>query len=160
MTPASDALASHGLVDLAEAVAEAHHVASVFDSQEAAEELILWLVEWGWSRRNAERAVGVDPPPPVVVASPTRRPLPAPLPPAEPVHLVVVSIEAIASARDIFHCPPYAARLSAGSCVARQTSEHEPKRVRWQHSGGARQRFMACLDCAVGRRVAEKLAQP
>ena len=147
------ALAAHGVDDLVASVARAHAVADVGASADATGELLARLADRGWSRRNAERLLGlaVELPP----APPTARRAPsAPPPKTEPVHLVVLPVESITGARDMFRCEPYAAHVSAGTCMARQHAELTPRRVRWQHNGAARVRFPRCADCELGRRVA------
>ncbi len=150
-------LQAHGLADLAAAVASAHQVEGVGASPAAVDELVDRLRARGWSRRNVERLVGVAVEP-VVVWRPRlvsgRGGSPAPLPRTEPVHLVVVAVDAIERPTDHFWCEPYGATLSVAACLRRQGAEQAPRRVRWQHSGGSRTRFERCAECALGRQVA------
>ncbi len=62
-----------------------------------------------------------------------------------------VPVEAIAAPLDRFHCPVYDARLTARSCLDRQHAARE---------AGPRGHYGKCFDCAIGKRVAERMNAP
>lgn len=61
----------------------------------------------------------------------------------EPVGVDVISVPA-----DRFHCPVYDATLTAASCGARQRAARE---------AGPRGQYGKCFECAIGRRVTERV---
>jgi hypothetical protein len=71
-----------------------------------------------------------------------------------------VPIEHLDVPADTFQCAPYAAVLSAGTCVRRQKSAREAKKFTFKIDGDSLQQpegFPHCVDCVDGKRVALKV---
>lgn len=67
----------------------------------------------------------------------------------------VVPVERLMSRGDLFRCEPYAAVITARACLGRQESARRAPRVGVPPSAA---RNSKCEDCALGARVADRLA--
>lgn len=93
---------------------------------------------------------------------PAWRPDPKPrtsTPPAAPLQLPVLRIEELTSAAQRFRCVPYAATLTARTCVERQRLHGEAARTTSMGNALARRNFGRCAACADGKRVMERVGK-
>lgn len=67
----------------------------------------------------------------------------------------VVPVERLASHGDLFRCEPYSAAITARTCLARQEAAHRAPAMGVSPSPA---RLAACVNCALGRSVADRLA--
>lgn len=82
--------------------------------------------------------------------------------PMPAVHLPVLPVTELSSPADWFRCVPFAATITAGTCIARQHAADPARRDglpvgRAMVAGAANRAFGRCRNCELGRGVASRL---